>query len=156
MLRNSAKGIIQKIRRNLHHFRTEMVRPSGLEPPTPTMSRWCSNQLSYGRRMVRSIGLEPTTPTMSRWCSNQLSYERNVLSATTGTNISGTPRIRQEGKRNFLSDFTRLLYSRSKCRESSRPPAATVHLTRGALQNHRRWLTLQEAHSQHHQNSRRG
>ena len=51
-----------------------MVRPSGLEPPTPTMSRWCSNQLSYGRRMVRSIGLEPTTPTMSRWCSNQLSY----------------------------------------------------------------------------------
>ena len=58
-----------------------MVRPSGLEPPTPTMSRWCSNQLSYGRteEMVRSIGLEPTTPTMSRWCSNQLSYERNVV-----------------------------------------------------------------------------
>ncbi len=27
----------------------DMVRPSGLEPPTPTMSRWCSNQLSYGR-----------------------------------------------------------------------------------------------------------
>ncbi len=27
----------------------ELVRPSGLEPPTPTMSRWCSNQLSYGR-----------------------------------------------------------------------------------------------------------
>ncbi len=26
-----------------------MVRPSGLEPPTPTMSRWCSNQLIYGR-----------------------------------------------------------------------------------------------------------
>ncbi len=23
-----------------------LVRPSGLEPPTPTMSRWCSNQLS--------------------------------------------------------------------------------------------------------------
>ena len=56
-----------------------MVRPSGLEPPTPTMSRWCSNQLSYGRIMVRLIGLEPTTPTMSRWCSNQLSYERNVV-----------------------------------------------------------------------------
>ena len=61
--------------------RLRMVRPSGLEPPTPTMSRWCSNQLSYGRtkEMVRSIGLEPTTPTMSRWCSNQLSYERNVV-----------------------------------------------------------------------------
>ncbi len=55
-----------------------MVRLIGLEPTTPTMSRWCSNQLSYKRIMVRSIGLEPTTPTMSRWCSNQLSYERIV------------------------------------------------------------------------------
>jgi hypothetical protein len=36
-----------------------------------------------------------------------------VLSATTGTNISGTARMRQEGKCNFLSDFTRLLYSRA-------------------------------------------
>lgn len=25
----------------------ELVGTSGLEPPTPTMSRWCSNQLSY-------------------------------------------------------------------------------------------------------------
>ena len=24
-----------------------LVVASGLEPPTPTMSRWCSNQLSY-------------------------------------------------------------------------------------------------------------
>ena len=68
----------------------------------PTMSRWCSNQLSYRRKMVRSIGLEPTTPTMSRWCSNQLSYERIVLSVTTGTNISGTAPRWQEGKCIFL------------------------------------------------------
>lgn len=27
----------------------EMVRLAGLEPVTPTMSRWCSNQLSYSR-----------------------------------------------------------------------------------------------------------
>lgn len=26
--------------------------------------------------MVRLAGLEPVTPTMSRWCSNQLSYSR--------------------------------------------------------------------------------
>ena len=26
-----------------------LVGTSGFEPPTPTMSRWCSNQLSYGR-----------------------------------------------------------------------------------------------------------
>lgn len=45
-------------------------------------------------RMVRSIGLEPTTPTMSRWCSNQLSYERIVV-VTTGTNISGSRRMWQ-------------------------------------------------------------
>ena len=25
-------------------------------------------------KVVRSNGLEPSTPTMSRWCSNQLSY----------------------------------------------------------------------------------
>jgi hypothetical protein len=89
-----------------------MVRPSGLEPPTPTMSRWCSNQLSYGRteylKMVRSIGLEPTTPTMSRWCSNQLSYERIVVLATAGTNISDTPRGLQGETRNFIPDFTQL------------------------------------------------
>ncbi len=81
----------------------EMVRPSGLEPPTPTMSRWCSNQLSYGRRMVRSIGLEPTTPTMSRWCSNQLSYERNVV-VTTGTHINGREAVWQEANVTFLAE----------------------------------------------------
>ena len=133
-----------------------MVRPSGLEPPTPTMSRWCSNQLSYGRRMVRSIGLEPTTPTMSRWCSNQLSYERNVLSLTTGTNISGSRGMRQEGNRNFLTLFTRLLHSRANWRESSRTQAATKGLTCGALQNDAGRLTLQETHTKHHQDGGRG
>ena len=61
-----------------------MVRPSGLEPPTPTMSRWCSNQLSYGRTALllkfgASEWTRTTDPTMSRWCSNQLSYGRTVL-----------------------------------------------------------------------------
>ncbi len=31
------------------HIERILVRLSGLEPPTPTMSRWCSNQLSYRR-----------------------------------------------------------------------------------------------------------
>ena len=32
---------------NLIRFRLTMVGLSGLEPPTPTLSGWCSNQLSY-------------------------------------------------------------------------------------------------------------
>ena len=32
--------------------------------------------------LVGAIGLEPTTPTMSRWCSNQLSYAPENLFET--------------------------------------------------------------------------
>ena len=52
--------------------------------------------------MVRPSGLEPPTPTMSRWCSNQLSYGRTVLSVTTGTNISGSSQGLQAENSNFL------------------------------------------------------
>lgn len=31
-------------------LRKDVVRLGGLEPPTPTLSVWCSNRLSYKRR----------------------------------------------------------------------------------------------------------
>ena len=92
------------------------MRPSGLEPPTPTMSRWCSNQLSYGRtsdeagttqNLVRPSGLEPPTPTMSRWCSNQLSYGRIVfcLPVRQRGRILATYPVTGKGKKTFYDDI---------------------------------------------------
>ncbi len=47
-------GIVTKkaTRRWLFHC---LVGPIGLEPTTPTMSRWCSNQLSYGPEELRIL-----------------------------------------------------------------------------------------------------
>ena len=51
-----------------------LVGMSGLEPPTPTLSGWCSNRLSYIPSLVEIIGFEPMTPCLQGRCSSQLSY----------------------------------------------------------------------------------
>lgn len=63
-----------------------LVGVSGLEPPTPTLSGWCSNRLSYtpinavvraflepneiGKKIVVEVnGFEPLTPCLQGRCS---------------------------------------------------------------------------------------
>ena len=46
----------------------------GLEPTTPGLQSRCSSQLSQSPRRVVPGRLELPTPTLSVWCSNRLSY----------------------------------------------------------------------------------
>ena len=60
---------------------SNLVEMSGLEPPTPTLSGWCSNRLSYISiwfvltSLATLVGmLKVVKFTLSGWCSNRLSY----------------------------------------------------------------------------------
>ena len=59
----------------------------------PTAADYGSKTLTEPLILVGAIGLEPTTPTMSRWCSNQLSYApeetKFYLKQDDGSNYNG-------------------------------------------------------------------
>jgi hypothetical protein len=75
----------------------EIVRPEGLEPPTPGSEDRCSIQLSYGRidvpRVGGATGLEPATPGTTTQCANRLRYAPRV--STPGRIRTSDRRLRR-------------------------------------------------------------
>ena len=65
------------------HLAHALVENVGLEPTTPGLQSRCSSQLSQSPRCQRVVPgrLELPTPTLSVWCSNRLSYGTPCLSA---------------------------------------------------------------------------
>ena len=69
--------------RTAQGLRPASVENVGLEPTTPGLQSRCSSQLSQSPRCQRVVPgrLELPTPTLSVWCSNRLSYGTPCLSA---------------------------------------------------------------------------
>src|SRR5574343_1230057 len=59
----------------------------GVNRPTPKAQTKTGSARMQTPVLVGAIGLEPTTPTMSRWCSNQLSYAPTARSRTIQTSF---------------------------------------------------------------------
>ncbi len=55
-------------------FRFVLVGASGLEPPTPTLSGWCSNLLSYAPLRGGDERDRTADPLLARQVLSQLSY----------------------------------------------------------------------------------
>ena len=79
---SSQKSCLQDFPMNDRIF--DVVPPIGIEPMTRGFSVPCSTDCATEANTTR-IGLEPTTPSVTGWCSNQLSY-RAIWWKLTGSN----------------------------------------------------------------------
>ncbi len=81
--------------------------------------------------LVGSIGLEPTTPTMSRWCSNQLSYEPRKTASIGSIFGAGKSFAGKSGKKSSAASLAAL--GRAATRLEPHPDALVAPAPRALL-----------------------
>ncbi len=62
--------------------------------------------MTYTKELVGAIGLEPTTPTMSRWCSNQLSYAPEEVRILAHCDMGSKQVIKANAASRYNSDMS--------------------------------------------------